>query len=153
MVCHRWLSFPLFVVLMRMTNSEKDSLLGQTVLPPESNDNHPKTRVFSRFLVYPSQVGYVNNITLFLSGTGSICTRHMGLSRAVFARCKGPLITRWSWDNVRRMPFVFRCFSTYFLKCYLMKICDNTLRVFQVLSGNKSRSWNQLVFFPRTLIR
>ena len=35
MVCPRRLSFSPFVVLMSMTNCEKDSLLGQTVLPPE----------------------------------------------------------------------------------------------------------------------
>ena len=34
-VCSRRLSFCQFVVLMSMTNCEKDSLLGQTVLPPE----------------------------------------------------------------------------------------------------------------------
>ena len=34
-VCPRRLSFSQFVVLMSMTNCEKDSLLGQTVLPPE----------------------------------------------------------------------------------------------------------------------
>ena len=35
MVCPRRLSFSPFVVLMSMTNCEKDSLLGQTILPPE----------------------------------------------------------------------------------------------------------------------
>ena len=35
MVCPRGLSFLQFVVLMSNTNCEKDSLLGQTVLPPE----------------------------------------------------------------------------------------------------------------------
>ena len=35
MVCPMRLSFSPFVVLMSMTNCEKDSLLGQTVLPPE----------------------------------------------------------------------------------------------------------------------
>ena len=35
MVCPRRLSFSPFVVLMSTTNGEKDSLLGQTVLPPE----------------------------------------------------------------------------------------------------------------------
>ena len=34
-VCPRRLSFSPFVVLMSKTNGEKDSLLGQTVLPPE----------------------------------------------------------------------------------------------------------------------
>ena len=34
-VCPRRLSFSQFVVLMSMTNCEKDSLLGQTVLPLE----------------------------------------------------------------------------------------------------------------------
>ena len=35
MVCTRRLSFSPFVILMSTTNGEKDSLLGQTVLPPE----------------------------------------------------------------------------------------------------------------------
>ena len=35
MVCPRRLSFSLFVILMSTTNGEKDSHLGQTVLPPE----------------------------------------------------------------------------------------------------------------------
>ena len=35
MVCPRRLSFSQFVILMSTTNGEKDSLLGQTVLPPE----------------------------------------------------------------------------------------------------------------------
>ena len=35
MVCPRRLSFSPFVILMSTTNGEKDSLLGETVLPPE----------------------------------------------------------------------------------------------------------------------
>ena len=46
MVCPRRLSFSQFVVLMSMTNCEKDSLLGQTVLPPEPSQFFKKEGIF-----------------------------------------------------------------------------------------------------------
>ena len=45
-VCPRRLSFSQFVVLMSMTNCEKDSLLGQTVLLPEPSKFFKKEGFF-----------------------------------------------------------------------------------------------------------
>ena len=59
--------------------------------------------------------GLPNMYTCLVSGYPDDDSTCGGLSSAVFARLSEPRMSRWRKAIVLRSPFVFRCWSTYFM--------------------------------------